>query len=132
MKIALIAAASTLLVALPVASYAQCGPSTASSSSVSCENGVRVVRHTYAPLPSVAPATAAQTRIQRERIALERARLRQQAAQAERQARQEDERIRNQGYLYRDANSPLRQRTRPLGYGTRGISNQRVAIITPR
>lgn len=132
MKVAIIAATATVLTAIPVISHAHCEQTSASSSVVTCESGVRVVRHTYAPLPSIDPQVAAQNKIERERLALQRQQLMQQAAQAERRAQQEDERIRNQSYLYRDANSPLRQRTRPIGYGTRGFRNTQTVVVTGR
>lgn len=132
MKVAIIAATATALLAIPSIGFAQCGSVSASTSTVTCENGVRVVRHTYAPLPSIDPQVAARNTLERERLALQRQKLAQQAAQDERRAQQDDARIRNQSYLYRDANSPLRQRTRPLGYGTRGYRSTQTVIVTGR
>lgn len=125
----LTASASLALAALPQTAAAQCAPTSGGSASVTCTQGVTIIRQAPGRAPSIDPATAAQLKLQRQqRIDA----LQQRAAQnrlAQDRLDLERRRVNNQSYLYRDANSPLRQRTRPQGYGTRGFRSGTGGII---
>lgn len=121
----------TAILMLPQIASAQCA-TYAGSASISCQQGVTIIRQNQAPLPSINPTTQAQLQLQRQKLAQQREAMRQRAMIAQQQQRLEAERVRNQGYLYRDANSPLRQRSQPQGYGTRGYRTNNTVVVTGR
>ncbi|WP_298914299.1 hypothetical protein [uncultured Algimonas sp.] len=108
MKTLLIAALGATLV--PLSASAHCLPSSAGSASVSCEQGVRVVRQSPGALPRLDLAVGQQAALERQRLAARHALATRQARLQAQRLWIERERVRNQGYLYRDANSPLRAR----------------------
>lgn len=116
-KFTLLAASSLLaLSALPGVAYAQCDGANAGSASVSCENGVQVIRQRPVALPRISLEAAERAKLQREQIAVQE-RLMADRARIERERlKLEQQRINNESYLYRDTNSPLRSRR-----GARGV-----------
>ena len=116
-KFTLLAASSLLaLSALPCVANAQCDGANAGSASVSCENGVQVIRQRPVALPRISLDAAERAKLQREQIAAQ-ARLMAERARIERERlKLEQQRINNESYLSRDTNSPLRSRR-----GARGV-----------
>ena len=110
-KLTLLAASSLLAItALPGLASANCPNVNSGSATVSCEQGVQVIRQSPRALPRISPDTAAQIKMQRERVAAER-RAQIERARIERERlKLEQQRINNESYLYRDTNSPLRSR----------------------
>jgi hypothetical protein len=98
----------------------QCAPPGMGSATVTCEQGVRVIRQNPLPAPRLDPATVERLKLERQRLADQRAASRRQARIDAQALKLERERVRNEGYLYRDANSPLR--------GRRGRSNSTVVV----
>ncbi|MEM7728625.1 MAG: hypothetical protein AAF311_05050 [Pseudomonadota bacterium] len=100
--------------AFPLTAQAHCPSVQAGSASISCEQGVRVVRQAPGALPSMDVATVERIRLERKRIAAQKSLAAQSVrARSRLESRRLDlerERVRNEGYLYRDANSPLRAR----------------------
>lgn len=116
-KFTLLAASSLLAItALPSVAGAHCPQSSAGSATISCENGVQVIRQRPAALPRISPEAAQRAQLQREQIAAQK-RLMAERARIERERlKLEQQRINNESYLYRDTNSPLRSRR-----GARGV-----------
>ncbi|MEL6688467.1 MAG: hypothetical protein AAFP97_12715 [Pseudomonadota bacterium] len=116
-KIALLAASSLLaLSALPSVANAHCPPISAGSATISCEQGVRVIRQSPGALPRISLEAAQQAQLERERLAAQKRAAAQQARIERERLALEQQRINNESYLYRDANSPLRKRR-----GARGV-----------
>ena len=116
-KITLLAASSLLaLTALPQMAGAHCGTTYSGSATISCEQGVQVIRQAPAALPLISPQAAQQLKLQRELIAAQKRADAQRAKLEARRLELEQQRINNESYLYRDTNSPLRARR-----GARGV-----------
>ncbi|MGB3456576.1 MAG: hypothetical protein WBA35_09465 [Litorimonas sp.] len=131
-RLTVIAASAALaFLTLPGTAEAHCPAIQAGSATVSCEQGVRVIRQAPITPQSLSPAQVAQIKLQRQRLAAQQREAARLARLETRRLDLERERVRNEGYLYRDANSPLRQRSQPQGFGTRGVRTAPGVVIAP-
>jgi hypothetical protein len=95
---------------LPLSASANCPPVSGGSASISCEQGVRVIRQSQGALPRVSLETVQRHELERKRLAAQREAAARQARLQQQRLKLEQQRLNNESYLYRDANSPLRYR----------------------